>query len=842
MTSKDKYAYFLGAEYSSDEDEDDNVLGRPSNSSALESDDEVIYPVENYMPTNGIDDDEYEDDHPSVSLFGKNAAADTSHDSQSLPSVQGTRDSGSLQDLIRQVDSFSTEISNKSSISTAQGSKRLSSNSIIDDLSKSLDSFAIELNADSQSFNGSSKSSNKDMWKTGYTESDEIKQAWSHEDELPTSNFAPNITVDEPLSDHLSVGSPFLPTGARSSATSIRVPSPTLSPKSANSLIFDDHDVEDTQLHLQFDQNYDGDDDDEGGWNPNSDNQPEEPSIYSLGSKKSAASSINSTEQHSSLHDTHDWRTTCDHDYSNGSGSNKNVDTNDSDDDDDEGGWNPHADDEVEEEEEKADKDHTNQDDNLEAQTPNIATLLSKSQNEDSLEFDHRDSWAPESEDENESQIDMSDSREGNLDILPSEPEISTDGKLPSESKVEYDYNDDDDDEQPSWSPLNETPGFGDANDKDMSGYPNNSVGDGSVAVGGVSHNDPDDVDSEEEGWKSSALDDEFPEQSSLRSDKSAATPVVGLEKSFESWKPSTGEQYADDYSYDDDQYSFVHNDESSTFQRKRLSIGSLSTGGYPSSIRPDDESINEMAYGDDFRNEFIRQNTRNTMRTIATSTDPGSSTYGSEISEGASVTLPRQTSSTYTNPYQQKRSSGYKVKSMLIDSDTPIHKKSLGGLDENTESSSFDSSYDDSANDSGFQIPQPSAARGSTVSASSSMLLSNMVKLETPKLPVIDLNKLMSLPSSDQRLAELRKHREELLSFDTGLTTFLKQTIQMGSVSFTSTESQLGPNVANAYKTANLHHATPHTTADLTNNLMRSSTALKEKGRKLFGKIHLKS
>ncbi|KAH3670639.1 hypothetical protein OGAPHI_001154 [Ogataea philodendri] len=241
-------------------------------------------------------------------------------------------------------------------------------------------------------------------------------------------------------------------------------------------------------------------------------------------------------------------------------------------------------------------------------------------------------------------------------------------------------------------------------------------------------------------------------------------------------------------YSSQDDRFSWQQHDDQlsdSNSERSVSSSGSLSTR--QTEERSETYSDSEA---DQFRQEFVRQNTQDTVRPLRTDT-LGSSVYETPVSERYQGRSP-----VVQAPPQRQR-----VRSMLL---------------EESEVKKDDVVIDD-------EEPAKTLPK---------------IK-ESSAFPNIDLKKIVQLPTTQQRLERLHKAKEELDEYDTGLSSYLSESTK--ATSFTFNEAQLGPNVLNAYKNSDQYHSTTPSTTELANDLLRTSSVIKQKGRNLLRKIHLK-
>ncbi|KAG7747418.1 hypothetical protein KL912_003442 [Ogataea haglerorum] len=251
------------------------------------------------------------------------------------------------------------------------------------------------------------------------------------------------------------------------------------------------------------------------------------------------------------------------------------------------------------------------------------------------------------------------------------------------------------------------------------------------------------------------------------------------------------------------DRFSWQQNDDQFSFAghetRSVSSSGSLLTRRtYDLSDSYSESVPGEDSEADQFRQVFVRQNTKDTVRLVKSET-LGSSVYEDLRSERYQGRIPIA-----KPPIRQTR-----VRSMLID-----------------------------------EVPEP---RTNSRVASETSQDTKETKETVKEAPVItafpdaDLKKIMQLPTTEKRLAALQKARQELMEYDTGLSGYLHEAIKAGSKSFANTDSQLGPNVLNAFKNSDQYHSSTPSTAELANDLLRTSSVIKQKGRNLLRKIHLK-
>ncbi|ESX02881.1 hypothetical protein KL918_002344 [Ogataea parapolymorpha] len=243
-----------------------------------------------------------------------------------------------------------------------------------------------------------------------------------------------------------------------------------------------------------------------------------------------------------------------------------------------------------------------------------------------------------------------------------------------------------------------------------------------------------------------------------------------------------------------DDQFSLAGHD-----TRSVSSSGSLSTGRtYDLSDSYSESVLGEESEADQFRQNFVRQNTKDTVRPVR------SETLGSSVYEDPRSERYQGRSPIVKPPIQQAR-----VRSMLID-----------------------------------EVPEPRTNSRVASETSQDTKETKETIRETPAIttfPNVDLKKIMQLPTTEKRLAALQKARQELMEYDTGLSGYLHEAIKAGSKSFANTDSQLGPNVLNAFKNSDQYHSSTPSTAELANDLLRTSSVIKQKGRNLLRKIHLK-
>ncbi|KAG7858205.1 hypothetical protein KL919_003463 [Ogataea angusta] len=251
------------------------------------------------------------------------------------------------------------------------------------------------------------------------------------------------------------------------------------------------------------------------------------------------------------------------------------------------------------------------------------------------------------------------------------------------------------------------------------------------------------------------------------------------------------------------DRFSWQQNDDQFSFAghetRSVSSSGSLSTRRtYDLSDSYCESVLGEESEADQFRQNFVRQNTKDTVRPVRSET-LGSSVYEDPRSERYQGRGP-----IVRPPIQQSR-----VRSMLID-----------------------------------DVPEPRTnSRVASETSQDTKETKETIK-ETPAItafPDADLKKIMQLPTTEKRLAALQKARRDLMEYDTGLSGYLHEAIKAGSKSFANTDSQLGPNVLNAFKNSDQYHSSTPSTAELANDLLRTSSVIKQKGRNLLRKIHLK-
>ncbi|KAG7915534.1 hypothetical protein KL927_003810 [Ogataea polymorpha] len=251
------------------------------------------------------------------------------------------------------------------------------------------------------------------------------------------------------------------------------------------------------------------------------------------------------------------------------------------------------------------------------------------------------------------------------------------------------------------------------------------------------------------------------------------------------------------------DRFSWQQNDDKFLLAghdtRSVSSSGSLSTGRtYDLSDSYSESVLGEESEADQFRQNFVRQNTKDTVRPVRSET-LGSSVYEDPRSERYQGRVP-----IVKPPIQQTR-----VRSMLID-----------------------------------DVPEPRTnSLGASETSQDTKETKETIK-ETPAItafPNADVKKIMQLPTTKKRLAALQKARQEFMEYDTGLSGYLHEAIKAGSKSFANTDSQLGPNVLNAFKNSDQYHSSTPSTAELANDLLRTSSVIKQKGRNLLRKIHLK-
>lgn len=239
------------------------------------------------------------------------------------------------------------------------------------------------------------------------------------------------------------------------------------------------------------------------------------------------------------------------------------------------------------------------------------------------------------------------------------------------------------------------------------------------------------------------------------------------------------------------DQYSFLPNDDRSTdddnstveSSESKESTGSLSTGN--NSTSQDME--------DDFRARFMRMNTKDTVRTKKVDVSALDS-----ISESSQLDLEA--------PKQEPNTS----------SDT---SRSL-------------------------EIPPLEADTSSEAPSTISRDLGTTDTFEIPQLPPIDLKAIFALPTSYSRIQMLHEKRQELVDCDTGLETYLSESVKRAQPALN--DQGIGPHAKAAYQSAqkNHHHyaaSVGSVTTEFASDIMRTTSVMKKKGKNLFKKIHFK-
>ncbi|VEU22539.1 DEKNAAC103551 [Brettanomyces naardenensis] len=313
----------------------------------------------------------------------------------------------------------------------------------------------------------------------------------------------------------------------------------------------------------------------------------------------------------------------------------------------------------------------------------------------------------------------------------------------------------------------------------------------------------------------------------------------------------------------DGDQYSFVPNDDRGSIINKEMtndSTGSLSTGNFSASIHPpeDDASnsnLTDSTGQDDFRNKFMRMNTKDTLRgamgtgnssSVESWTSPSVNTMAEEPKEAKeSVPLVVVPSPMEVMP-EEEEGEGEVEGTML----TPLAENDEGHILRNSGSTAS-STGRDSTRDSNttWDSGDTKSSVQSPVSpiSSSSRTGKNLENWAIPKLPTVDQKSILSLPTVSSRLKTLKEKREELLNFDTGLETFLRETVKTGSPTVLNNDGKLGPHVNAAYVNAQrgYHHystSVGSVTTEFASDIIRTSSVLRKKGKNFFKKIHLKS
>ncbi|KAF6015052.1 hypothetical protein HII12_001105 [Brettanomyces bruxellensis] len=329
------------------------------------------------------------------------------------------------------------------------------------------------------------------------------------------------------------------------------------------------------------------------------------------------------------------------------------------------------------------------------------------------------------------------------------------------------------------------------------------------------------------------------------------------------SGKESNGEE-------DGDAYSFLPNDDASSVLDHHLSntsTGSLSTGVISRSVTEKDDALSEAPLPDssDFRAKFIRMNTMDTVQTKGkdkTGTVMTASTVSTAIPEEETASERTQIPEPLAVNVDANGDDSGGIHSLTEgtkENENTIDSSMLEPLPEGEEYNNAKRSStttEDTTRNSGVTWESIDTKASSKLSSKS--LTSSYSSMKSPpqdysdwkipELPSISVRAIMALPTSEERLAAFKKGRNDLLNFDSGLETFLRETVKMGKRPAISKDGQMGPNVKSAYSNSqHLHHrytssSVGSVTSELASDLIRRSSVLKQKGKNFFKKMHLKT
>jgi len=317
----------------------------------------------------------------------------------------------------------------------------------------------------------------------------------------------------------------------------------------------------------------------------------------------------------------------------------------------------------------------------------------------------------------------------------------------------------------------------------------------------------------------------------------------------------------------DGDTYSFLPNDDASSTLDHHLSnpsTGSLSTGVISRSVTEKDDALPETQLPDssDFRDKFIRVNTMDTVQTTikdGTAATLTSGTVSTAISDEGVASVSEQIPQPSSVNEVEKSDETTVRRNLNEDSkerEETVNSSMLEPLPEgeeydNTKRSS--TTTEDTTRNSGvtwesFDTKESSALSVSSSYSSGKAAPHDYSDWKIPEMPSISIAAIMALPTFEERLTALKKGRNDLLNFDSGLETFLRETVKIGNRPALSKDSEMGPHVRSAYTNSQrAHHrygssSVGAVTSELASDIFRKSTVLKQKGRNFFKKIHLKA
>lgn len=299
----------------------------------------------------------------------------------------------------------------------------------------------------------------------------------------------------------------------------------------------------------------------------------------------------------------------------------------------------------------------------------------------------------------------------------------------------------------------------------------------------------------------------------------------------------------------DEDRYSFLPNDDRSSCLNRtssEKSSGSLSTGRVASTdAATDDTKEGEKSINDDFRQKFLRMNTRDTLQhPVEIMTGTMDSDLRNKRGPKLETTLESNEESEPGDIPEPEK----KLEDDDVNDTTDIDKEEDSSADVSKPSDySEDVTTDSKDIGSGNTSRSPDNNTSSMADTTISTTERDYSDWKIPVLPKINQQEIFALPTAEERINALKQKRQELLNFDTGLSTYLKEIVKKGTQPLMNNKS-IGTHVRDAYEHSQKphHHYSTSTvgsvTTELASDLIRRSSVLKQKSKNFFRRIHLKT